>query len=61
LQSESDRRYEEDPKKIKKLVDTLTKELPSHQYLISRKEAKDELGLKAFRNVHNSIKNYSSL
>jgi hypothetical protein len=38
--------HEKDPKKIKKLVDTLTKELPSHQYLISRKEAKDELGLK---------------
>lgn len=38
--------HEKDPKKIKKLVDTLTKELPSHQYLISRKEAKDELRLK---------------
>jgi hypothetical protein len=38
--------HEKDPKKIKKLVDTLTKELPSHQYLISRREAKDELGLK---------------
>jgi hypothetical protein len=40
------RMHEKDPKKIKKLVDTLTKELPSHQYLISRKEAKDKLGLR---------------
>jgi len=38
--------HERDSEKIKKLVDTLTKELPSHQYLISRKEAKGELGLK---------------
>ena len=38
--------HEKDQKKIEKLVDTLTKELPSHQYLISRKEAKEELGLK---------------
>lgn len=38
--------HEKDRKKIEKLVDILTKELPSHQYLISRKEAKGELGLK---------------
>jgi hypothetical protein len=38
--------HEKDQKKVEKLVDTLTKELPSHQYLISRKEAKEELGLK---------------
>jgi hypothetical protein len=38
--------HEKDVKKIKKLVDTLTKELPSHQYLISRKEAKGEFRLK---------------
>jgi hypothetical protein len=38
--------HEKDSKKITKLVDTLTKELPSHQYLISRREAKGEFGLK---------------
>ncbi len=38
--------HEKDQKKIEKLVDMLTKELPSHQYLISRKEAKGEFGLK---------------
>jgi len=38
--------HEKDSEKIKKLVETLTKELPSHQYLISRREAKEELGLK---------------
>jgi hypothetical protein len=38
--------HEKDPEKIKKLVETLTRELPSHQYLISRREAKEELGLK---------------
>jgi len=37
--------HEKDQAKIRKMVDTLTKELPSHQYLISRREAK-ELGLK---------------
>ncbi len=37
--------HEKDQAKIGKMVDTLTKELPSHQYLISRREAK-ELGLK---------------
>jgi len=34
-----------DEKKIARIVDTLTKERFSHDYLISRKEAKDELGL----------------
>ena len=38
--------HEKNPKKIAKLVDILTKALPSHQYLISRKEAKEELRLK---------------
>jgi hypothetical protein len=37
--------HEKDRKKITKLVDTLTTKLPSHQYLISRKEA-EELHLK---------------
>ena len=37
--------HENDEAKISKIVDTLTKELPSHQYLINRREAK-ELGLK---------------
>ena len=38
--------HEKDKTKTDKLVDTLTKELPSHQYLISRREAKEELGFK---------------
>ena len=37
--------HEKNQVKIRKIVDTLTKELPSHQYLINRREAK-ELGLK---------------
>jgi hypothetical protein len=37
--------HEKNQTKIRKIVDTLTKELPSHQYLINRREAK-ELGLK---------------
>jgi hypothetical protein len=37
--------HEKDQAKIRKIVDTITKELPSHQYLINRREAK-ELGLK---------------
>lgn len=38
--------HEKNQDKIGKLVDALTKELPSHQYLIGRKEAKDGFGLK---------------
>ncbi len=38
--------HEGDSTKRAKLVDALTKELPSHQYLIGRKEAKNEFGLK---------------
>lgn len=38
--------HEKNQEKIGKLVDALTKELPSHQYLIGRKEAKDGFGLK---------------
>jgi len=37
--------HETDKDKIAQIVNTLTKELPSHQYLISRKEAKQGLGL----------------
>jgi hypothetical protein len=37
--------HETDTAKIERIVRVLTKELPSHQYLISRKEARD-LGLK---------------
>lgn len=38
--------HEKDKTKRDKVVDTLTKELPSHQYLISRREAREEFGLK---------------
>ena len=38
--------HEKDHEKVEKLVDALTKELPSHQYLIGRKEAKREFGFK---------------
>ncbi len=38
--------HEGDKDKVEQIVDTLTKELPSHQYLISRKEAKEGVGLK---------------
>lgn len=38
-------RHEKDNKKVERIVKRLTQELPTHSYLIGRKEAKDDLGL----------------
>jgi len=40
---------DEEEEEINKIVDSLTEKLYSHQYLIGRKEAKDDLGIKTIQ------------